>query len=131
METFIMDIIKYGVYRNIEYMRTKYNLPISADKEEDTFSVLNIYILEWIKFNEIGYLYISKGIPKDFKPLKINADYPWCQLLIRLIEEKTIYSKYFCISNGLFDYKPEIMLAEKKRLRNLAIENNITFTIID
>ena len=130
MKSFITDIIKYEKNRNIEYMRTKYNIPIK-DEDEIDFFVLNSYLIEWIKYDELGYLYASKGAPKNFNPLEINAGYPWCRVLIKLIEEKTIYSKYFCISNGLFDYRPEITLEEKKRLREFTINNHIPFLMID
>ena len=130
MKAFITDIIKYERNRNIDYMRIKYSIPISDEEEKDFFS-LNLNILEWIKYDERGYLYTNKGVSKDFNPLEINADYPCDRMLIRLIEKKTIYSKYFCISNGLFDYIPEITLEEKKRLRKFTIENDRPFIMID
>lgn len=110
-----MDLID----RLLEYMKTRdksilvKNVEIS---DENMFTVAGS-ILYWLKLEHREYIQISQGQDKCFKPLLVDAYYPWYADLYRLIGKEKLFHDYFAIRNKRLDFRDNVSEEERIKIR--------------
>lgn len=80
--------------------------PQNTDIEK--LNVISIEILSWLKLEHKRSLWEAQGRPARHRPLDLNMEYSWCQLLASLLMEENVFSKVLRISNCKLSFKPEL-----------------------
>ena len=108
----------------IEFRATqdKRLLNISEDVNLEDLNVITIDILSWLKLEHKRELWIAEGKRTRLKCFKLSENIPWCDLLRKLVETDTIFSKCFMISEDGLVFRPEINEKTRSEIRLRAYE---------
>lgn len=71
-------------------------------------NVVVVKILSWLKLEYKRSVWIAEGKRKSFKPLEIDMQYSWCSNLYRIVEKEKLFSEYFSIKDGKFDFSHKV-----------------------
>ena len=84
--------------------------------------VIAIEILTWLKLEYKRSLWRAEGRTIKQRPMHIDENYPWCALLINLLEAETIFSKVFTINGNALDFRSDINEEYRALLRKTAYD---------
>ncbi|WP_026591433.1 hypothetical protein [Bacillus sp. UNC437CL72CviS29] len=120
MDNFIKDIVTYTKTGNSNILLTNYSSEIVNTL---SFNTAIIDVLSWLKLGYKREQWMKDKKYMKHKPLKINMDHTWCEILKELVENDDRFSNYFTINDTAFDFKEtiseEIRLESRKTAFNL------------
>ncbi|MBP5555479.1 MAG: hypothetical protein J6X94_11500 [Lachnospiraceae bacterium] len=106
-------LLDYWKYRDKSILITS-DLEISIDD----LNVVVVKILSWLKLQYQRSRWIAEGRKTSFKPLLVNVSYSWGAELKKLVENESLFSDYFSLNDGKFDFLDTLSEDDK----NAAIE---------
>src|SRR3954452_20923733 len=71
---------------------------------DEDLRIVAIKILSWLK---------SQNRVHTKRPLPLNIEYPWCSQLIDWLTVDSHLSNLFSESEGLFDFRPDVPVAQQ------------------
>ena len=74
---------------------------------------------------------IAEGRKISMRPLSLDDNYPWCQVLKVLVEEEELFKNNFIITNNKFDFAPNITEEERKAVRKKVFEEIVPIVIMN
>lgn len=86
-------------------------------------TVVVVNILSWMKLEHKRSIWIAEGRKNCFKPLEVDAKYPWCADLYELVEKEKSFHDYFSIRDGKFDFSEEVSEENRIIARKKVYEN--------
>lgn len=119
MKNFVISMLQYLQDRNVKDI-TQYHI---ASEDKQAFNTLVIELLGWLKLEHKRDLWKKEKKYAKNKPLKLNMNYPWCQILNALVKQDENFSKYFIINDGQFEFNESVDDKEKEVARKLAFDN--------
>lgn len=113
----IDELLNYLIYKDREKLITT-DIQISNYE----LNVVVIKILSWLKLEYKRSIWIAEGKKKEFKPLDVDIQYPWCVNLYRLVDKEKLFHEYFSIKDGKFDFSDKVSDADKNIAREKAYQ---------
>ena len=95
----------------------------SADNiNSEELNVVVIEILSWLKLEYKRELWQAEGRKTKLKPMTLNMQYPWCNLLKSLLNSKTVFSNVFFLAGNELRFKDDIDEKYRSDTRKKAYE---------
>jgi len=109
----------------LDYLKYQDSNIISKNTIIESTNTLNsacFEVLAWLKLECKREKWIEEGKKAKMRAMKLNADYPWCELLRVLVENEQDWKITFCISENQFDFAKTVSEEEKTSIRKKAYE---------
>ena len=90
--------------------------------EREDLNVIVINLLSWLKLERKREIWIEQGRTVRHRPLTLNKQYPWCNELIKLIQEEPCFSEAFAIDGNALMFKNDISEEYMHEARKIAYE---------
>lgn len=87
-----------------------------------SFNVMVSNVLSWLSLGYKRELWKKEKNYIKQKPLDINLNYPWCQLLKNLVETDPRFQKHFFISDKYFDFRESVTEEERVNAMKLVYD---------
>ena len=106
-------------------------LLIKADISMMTLICIITDVLAWLRLEYKRERWIAEGRKISMRPLSLDDNYPWCQVLKVLVEEEELFKNNFIITNNKFDFAPNITEEERKAVRKKVFEEIVPIVIMN
>lgn len=117
MNTIVQQIINYLETQNSNEIINETNITCIETLNSACFEILS-----WLKLERKRELWISEGRKTSLKPLELNIQYDWCNLLAQIIENEQLFYDVFEIVDNKLMLRKDLPDETKSQIREDAYQ---------